>query len=154
MFNTYLPLTNTNTNSKLQRYEIFKNINAIKPMKRDEEVKENQESESYANCNGITLCIDTDIENLSSLGPFWYSTLLQEPSSYVYFRLRCSSREELEIQFDCPSTGINAKTGSSTVGGCLIIDTDNNYNKNNVTVNLLQTLCPYIKRKIKHPQIK
>jgi len=124
----------------------------MKRDKEEEEVKENQESESYANCNGITLCIDTDIENLSSLGPFWYK--LKTKNSYVYFRLRCSNREELEIQFDCPSTGINAKTGSSTVGGCLIIDTDNNINKNNVTVNLLQNLCPYIKRKIKHPQVK
>ena len=125
-------------------------------MKKDnEEVKENRESESYANCNSITLCIDTDIENLSQLGPFWYKTKISnEPSSNVYFRLRCSNRAELEIQFECPTTGINAKTGSSTVGGCLIIDTDHNFNKNIVIVNLLQTLCQYIRRKIKHPQIK
>jgi len=127
----------------------------MKRNKEEEEIKENQESENYTNCNSITLCIDTDIENLEKLGPFWYkSRIADEPSSYVYFRLRCSNREELEIQFDCPSTGINAKTGSCTVGGCLIIDTDNNFNKNNVIVNLLQTLCPYIKRKIKHPQLK
>jgi len=146
--------------SKLSKYELIKHIkpkNNIKNMKENEIKKKEVEeviSESYAKCNKcITLCIDTDIEDLSKLGPFWYKAKMGY-ESYIYFRLRCSNREELEIQFECPTTGINQKTGSSTVGGALIYDTDADNIKNIPINNLLITLKAYIYRKIKHPTNK
>lgn len=144
--------------SKLSKYELIKHIKPKIFVKKTKENDIKEEvvkdiSESYAECNKcITLCIDTDIENLSKLGPFWYKARVGY-ESYIYFRLRCSSREELEIQFECPTTGINSKTGSSTVGGAVIYDTDASNLKNIAINSLLSTLKAYIYRKIKHPTL-
>ena len=151
--------------SYLDRWDSFADRKWMKsPRKLAEEKMTDTEgsiSTYYSNCNKAPAVV-LDNHAVDYLGPYWYKfripnrSLPENQRAILYFRQRSENiRDEFEIRFLPPVTGVSS--GRGTVGAAIIIDIDDDesfvkYKCSNIVIGSVKIVADEILSRINHPE--